>query len=58
MNSHHPPLEPYDENRVSHQEPIRGVSEWQESNDVTGSDSTFWELYDQERESREPKLDS
>lgn len=36
--------EPYSETLLAHQEPVRGISEWQDYNDVTGADSLWYEM--------------
>ncbi len=39
-----PNSEPYDENNQKHQEPIQGISEWQDYNDSSGVESINHEL--------------
>jgi hypothetical protein len=39
--------EPYDENNGEHQNPIQGISEWQEWNDPHGIEATRWALKEQ-----------
>lgn len=39
-----PNSEPYDENNQKHQEPVQGISEWQDCNDFFGLESTIFEL--------------
>ena len=39
-------FQPYHENLLAHQNPIVGVSEWQEWSDASGALSTFYELSD------------
>lgn len=39
--SHH---EPYDEEKLAHQEPVQAISAWQQWNDPSGAESVAFEM--------------